>query len=75
MPKTPSISGEEAVRAFKRAGFSHVRTNGSHFILKKAAHPFHLSIPVHKGKKLGKGLLIAQISASGLTLQEFIDLL
>jgi predicted RNA binding protein YcfA (HicA-like mRNA interferase family) len=75
MPKTPSISGEDAVRAFKRAGFFHVRTNGSHFILKKAGHPFHLSIPVHKGKKLGKGLLSSQISAAGLTLEQFIALL
>lgn len=38
MPKLPSVTGEEAVRAFNRAGFIQDRMAGSHCILKKDGH-------------------------------------
>ena len=75
MSKVPRVTGQEAVRAFKRAGFHEDRTTGSHCILKKAGHPYVLSIPMHKGKTLGVGLLKSQIEAAGLTVEEFNSLL
>jgi predicted RNA binding protein YcfA (HicA-like mRNA interferase family) len=75
MPKVPRLSGKDAVRAFKKAGFSEVRTCGSHVILKKDGHAIRLSIPVHSGKTVGTGLLKSQIEAAGLTVEEFIKLL
>jgi len=75
MSKVPRITGEEAVRAFGRAGFALDRISGSHHILKRKGHPLRLSIPVHRGKNVGKGLLASQIEAAGLTLDEFLELL
>ena len=75
MPKVPRVSGTEAVRAFEKAGFSHDRTSGSHYFMKKEGHRYLLSIPIHKGKTVGTGLLKSQIEAAGLTIEEFIDLL
>ena len=75
MPKIPAVTGKEAVRAFERAGFVCVRTSSSHQIMKKAGCIYNLSIPVHGGKTLGKGLLKSQIEASGLTVEQFSDLL
>lgn len=75
MPRIPRISGAEAVAAFERAGWALDRISGSHHILKRAGNPNRLSIPVHKGKNVGKGLLKAQIDAAGLTVAEFIELL
>lgn len=72
MSKVPRVSGQDAVRAFGRAGFYQDRMKGSHCILKKAGHPNCLSIPMHKGKTIGVGLLRALISAAGLTVEEFI---
>jgi predicted RNA binding protein YcfA (HicA-like mRNA interferase family) len=74
MPKVPRISGDDAVRAFKRAGFYEDRMK-KHCILKKDGHPYHLSIPMHKGKTVGVGLLKSQIDAAGLTVEQFIELL
>ena len=74
MPKIPRITGTDAVKAFKRAGFDVVRIT-KHHILAKDGHELHLSIPVHKGKTIGVGLLKSQIEAAGLTLEQFIDLL
>lgn len=48
MPKVPRISGEDAVRAFKQAGFSQDRMRGSHCVLKKAGRPLLLTILLHK---------------------------
>jgi predicted RNA binding protein YcfA (HicA-like mRNA interferase family) len=75
MPKVPRISGKEAVRAFEKAGFCLDRISSSHHILKKAGHSYLLSIPVHKGKTVGLGLLKSQIDAAGLALEEFLELL
>ena len=75
MAKLPQVTGKEAMAAFQKAGFVHDRTNGSHHIMKKVGCDSLLSIPVHAGKKLGRGLLRTQIDGAGLTVQEFIDLL
>jgi len=75
MPKIPRIIGEEAVRAFRKAGFTLDRIKGSHHILRRERWPFRLSIPVHGGKTLGVGLLKSQIEAAGLTVEEFCELL
>jgi len=75
MPKVPRIDGNAAVRAFEKAGFVVVRQAGSHQIMKKRDHPSILSIPVHRGKDVGTGLLASQIKAAGLTVEEFRKLL
>ena len=75
MSKFPVLTGAKAISLFQKAGFYWDRTKGSHHILKKKGHPFNLSIPVHKGKTLGKGLLQQQIRNAGMTEEEFLALL
>jgi predicted RNA binding protein YcfA (HicA-like mRNA interferase family) len=75
MPNLPQVSGKKAVRAFERAGFSVVRTRGSHHIMKKPGFRHRLSIPVHGNEDVGEGLLRSQIELAGLTVEQFIDLL
>ena len=73
MPKLPVISGAEAVRAFERAGWSVARQRGSHVIMLKAGHIASLSIPQHK--EIAPGTLRALIRNSGLTVEDFLNLL
>ena len=74
MPKVPRVTGDEAIKAFRRHGYIVDRIKGSHHILTKdSAAP--LSIPVHKGRTVGTGLLSSQIKAAGLSVEEFIELL
>ena len=75
MSKVSKITGQEAIRAFCKAGFCVARTSGSHYILKSDNCPFRLSIAVHAGKTLGTGLLENQIKKPGLTVEKFIELL
>lgn len=73
MCRMPRITGKEAVKAFERAGFVLNRVKGSHHILKR--NGVRLSIPVHSGITVGVGLLNSLISAAGLTVDEFLELL
>ncbi len=75
MSKVPRITGQDAVKAFLRAGFSVDRIRGSHHVMKKAGHRFRLSIPVHGGKTVGTGLLASQIENAGLTVDDFLAFL
>jgi predicted RNA binding protein YcfA (HicA-like mRNA interferase family) len=74
MPKLPRASGDQHVAAFGRAGWTINHVEGIHYILIKEGSDVHLSVPVHKGKVLGVGLLKKLIARSGLTNEECIDL-
>jgi predicted RNA binding protein YcfA (HicA-like mRNA interferase family) len=73
MPFLPVVSGREAVRAFEQVGWEVKRRRGSHIILTKQGSWASLSIPDHK--ELDRGLLRKLIRHSGLTVEEFIELL
>lgn len=42
--------------------------------MKKEGNPAILSIPVHKGKSIKRGLLVSLIKMAGLTEKEFLKL-
>ncbi len=71
MPKLPRAPGDKHVRAFERAGWRVNHIEGSHHILVKEGMDVHLSIPVHKGRDLGVGLLRKLIRKAGLTPEEY----
>jgi predicted RNA binding protein YcfA (HicA-like mRNA interferase family) len=75
MPKLPSVSGERVIRALKRAGFVELRQKGSHVSLEKrdGNHVFKTVVPTHN--ELAKGTLSDILKQSGLTLEQFIELL
>jgi predicted RNA binding protein YcfA (HicA-like mRNA interferase family) len=74
MRKLPRASGDKHIAAFKRAGWRVNHIEGSHYILIKAGSKVHLSIPVHKGRTLGIGLLKKLIAKAGLRNEEYIAL-
>jgi len=75
MPKLPSVSGERVVRAPKRAGFVELRQRGSHVSLEKRVgeNLFRTVVPMHSS--LAKGTLSDILKQSGLSVEEFIELL
>jgi predicted RNA binding protein YcfA (HicA-like mRNA interferase family) len=73
MPSLPGLSGRDVVKAFAKDGWQMARQRGSHMILVKEGHMATLSIPDHR--ELAKGTLRSLIRSSGLTVEEFVDLL
>ena len=60
-----SVTGAELCRALRRNGWQHVRTRGSHQTWSKG--DLSVTVPVHAGKDLGRGLLAALLKQAGLS--------
>ena len=73
MSKIPHISSRQCVRAMAKIGFYFVRQTGSHITLRRDT-PF-AQIVVPETKELAVGTLRRIIRDTGLTVDEFIDLL
>jgi len=73
MTRLANISGKDAVKAFQKAGWQVIGQVGSHIVLSKQGVRVNLSIPQHK--ELSIGTLRALIRNSGLTVDEFLELL
>jgi len=75
MSKLPrDVSGDEARRAFERAGWIFDRQAGSHMVLYHPERPIvNLSIPRHSPLK--PGTLRMLIRLSGMTVEQFAGLL
>jgi predicted RNA binding protein YcfA (HicA-like mRNA interferase family) len=69
----PAVSGERAVRAFVKAGWTIDRQRGSHVILIKLGMTASLSVPQHR--ELSPGTLRALIRAASMTVAQFVELL
>lgn len=72
--KLPVVSGIKVVKALSKLGYQIDHQTGSHLILRNTNEPYRrLTIPNHK--EISKGTLRAIIKQSGLTVEEFIELL
>ena len=66
------VSGDRAIRAFERAGYRVVRTRGSHVVLE---HDERRPLVIPRHRRLRTGMIMARIKDSGLTVEEFEELL
>jgi len=73
MALLPVISGAEAIKAFRRAGWVVRRQVGTHVTLDKAGEKAILSVPLHR--ELDKGLLRRLIRDARMSVSEFLDCL
>ena len=75
MTRIPAITSRDLIKKLRNAGFEFDRhAKGSHEIWYHAQTKRRISIPVHPGKDLSKGTLIAIIEQTGFTLEEFLAL-
>lgn len=71
MPRLPVLSGEELIKALKKAGFRAVRQKGSHVSLQKET--YKTVVPLHD--ELAKGTLLGILRQCGLSRNDFEKLL
>ncbi|MEG3975147.1 type II toxin-antitoxin system HicA family toxin [Microcoleus sp. herbarium8] len=74
MPKLPALTGNTVISALGKVGFQVIRQKGSHV---RMIHEDGrvVTIPVHAGKTIGRGLLRKILRDAELTREEFIALL
>ena len=74
MPKIPVVAAREIIKALEKIGFQAIRQKGSHVRMKHKDNRV-VTIPIHKGKTIGKGLLRKILQDAEFTVLEFIRLL
>jgi len=67
-----NLKPEKVVKAFERAGWTVWGQKGSHVKLIKEGNSNILSVPVHRGNPIKKGLLLNQIKKANLKTEEFL---
>ena len=74
MPKLPVLSGIKVVKILAKVGYEIDHQTGSHMILRHREEPHRrLTVPNHD--EISKGTLLAIIKQSGLTREQFMELL
>ena len=75
MTKLPVISGKKAIKALGKAGFITVRQRGNHVRLKKTTFERTINVTVPLHDVLDRGTLESIIRSTGMSVDEFIELL
>lgn len=70
-PKLPVITATKLLTVLEKHGFVSVRQSGSHIILKHADGR-RTTVPMHKGKDLGRGLLRQIMRDANLSLEDIL---
>ncbi len=73
--KLPLLRAQEIIAALEKVGFKNTRrSKGSHF---RYCHPDgrKTTVPVHKGKTIGKGLLKKILKDADISVEELRKLL
>lgn len=74
MSKLPIVSDKEVCTLLKKIGYYIDHQTGSHLILRNEKSPYRrITIPNHK--EIAKGTLKSIMRQTGLTLEEFLDLM
>lgn len=69
MTKLPGLTGKDVIAALRKAGFTVVRTKGSHRFLRHADGRTTV-VPVHAGETVGPGLLSKIMRDCDMTREE-----
>ncbi len=71
MAVLPMLTAREVIRALERAGFQVQRQTGSHARLKHTDGRV-VTVPIHAGQNIGRGLLRKILRDADLSREEFI---
>lgn len=75
MPRLPTLSAQKLIKVLKKKEFIHIRTTGSHQIFIRKRDQSRVTVPVHKGHDLGRGITLSILKDAGITIDEFLKLL
>ncbi len=70
----PQVSGRELVRFLKSQGFVVDRQSGSHLTMWHAGRLTAVTVPVHPGMDIGRGLALQILKDAGYTAEDYLRL-
>ncbi len=72
MSRFPTLKAVELIKFLKAHGFIEDRQRGSHLILWHPVLRRSLSVPVHTGCDLGRGLALQILKQAGFSSEDFL---
>jgi predicted RNA binding protein YcfA (HicA-like mRNA interferase family) len=74
MIRMPQITAREIIQFLKYHGFVEGRQSGSHSTLWHPEKEISVTIPVHSGCDLGRGLAIRILKSAGFSIEDYLRL-
>jgi predicted RNA binding protein YcfA (HicA-like mRNA interferase family) len=72
MPRMPQVTARDLIRFLKSQGFVEDRQSGSHLTLWHDTKRRSITIPVHTGADIGRGLAVRILKDAGFTVEDYI---
>jgi predicted RNA binding protein YcfA (HicA-like mRNA interferase family) len=72
MSRMPQVSARDLIRFLKAHGFLEDRQLGSHLTLKHEQSGVTLTIPVHTGCDMGRGLAVRILKDAGFEIADYL---
>jgi len=73
MTRMPQVSARELVRFLKRKGFVEDRQSGSHLTLWNEERQISVTIPIHTGCDIGRGLAVRVLKDASFTVDDYLN--
>jgi predicted RNA binding protein YcfA (HicA-like mRNA interferase family) len=74
MSRMPQVTAHELVRFLQTQGFAEDRQSGSHLTLWHAGRNVSVTIPVHTGCDIGRGLAVRILKDAGFSVEDYLRL-
>ncbi len=74
MARIPQVTAAELVRFLKSQGFVEDRQQGSHLTLRHSEQAVSVTVPVHTGVDVGRGLAVRILKDAGFTVDDYLRL-
>ena len=74
MARMPQVSARELVRFLKSQSFVEDRQSGAHLTLRHSGRKATVTVPVHTGADIGRGLAVRILKDAGFTVNESLRL-
>lgn len=74
MARLPQLTARELVAFLKAQGFTADRQSGSHLVLRHPGRRVSVTVPVHTGSDLGRGLAARILKDAGFSVEDYLRL-
>ena len=72
MSRMPQVTARELIHFLKSQGFIEDRQSGSHLTLWHEGRRVSVTVPVHSGCDVGRGLVVRILKDAGFSVHDFL---
>jgi len=74
MSRMPQVTARELVQFLKAQGFAEDRQTGSHLTLEHGGRGVSVTVPMHAGCDIGRGLAVRILKDAGFSVDDYLRL-